>query len=118
MNRNSFERGERQNRFVRSLSAPGSHTRYYATALAATVGMIGLFFLVGWLIHRLSGGAFGFLGSGTSELAINPETGQPFYRPGGLLLAYYMVGFGFLLVHYLHDGLFFFRTRYLVTRRH
>ena len=113
MNRRSFEKGETQARFVRRISEPDSHRRFYLTALAATLAMIALFFLAGWIIHLASGGAFSFLGSGSTD-AIDPATGKPPYRPGAVLLAYYIIGFSFLLVHYLHDGVFFFRTRYLV----
>jgi hypothetical protein len=41
------------------------------------------------------------------------QAGKPLYRPGSVLLAYYLLGFSFLLVHYLHDGFFFCRKRYL-----
>jgi hypothetical protein len=43
-------------------------------------------------------------------------SGVELYRPGAVLLAYYMVAFSLLLVHYLHDGVFFFRKRYVVGR--
>ena len=39
------------------------------------------------------------------------RTPRPEYRPGAVLLAYYMVAFSLLLVHYLHDGHYFFRPR-------
>ncbi|MAE76003.1 MAG: hypothetical protein CMJ85_03920 [Planctomycetes bacterium] len=47
----------------------------------------------------------------TSSIPIDPATGRPEYRPGGLLLAHDLFGFGFLLVHYLHGGMYFCRTR-------
>ena len=48
---------------------------------------------------------------------VNPvdDSGQPLYRPGAVLLAYYMIAFSLLLTHYLHDGFFFFRRRYVVS---
>ena len=50
--------------------------------------------------------------------ATNPTdaAGVPLYRPGSLLIAYYVTAFSMLLVHYLHDGFFFFRTRYVVDK--
>ncbi|MBL8900927.1 MAG: hypothetical protein JNM84_25060 [Planctomycetes bacterium] len=112
MNRRSYESGEIRTRFVQRLAEPGSARRYYGTGLGVTLGMIGLFFAFGWLIQVWSGGEFLLFGHGEPKL--DPATGAPLYRPGALLLAYYMLGFGFLLVHYLHDGVFFFRTRYVV----
>ncbi|MBK9385378.1 MAG: hypothetical protein IPN34_11240 [Planctomycetes bacterium] len=115
MNRRSYESGEIRTRLVQRLTEPGSAKRYYGTGLAVTVSMIGLFFAFGWLIQVWSGGEFLLFGHGEPKL--DPATGAPLYRPGALLLAYYMLGFGFLLVHYLHDGVFFFRTRYVLGER-
>jgi uncharacterized membrane protein YecN with MAPEG domain len=112
MNRRSHDAGAIRATFVKRLAAPGAAKRYYATGLAVTFSMIGLFFGFGWLIQAWSGGEFLLFGHGEPKL--DPATGAPLYRPGALLLAYYMLGFGFLLVHYLHDGVFFFRTRYVV----
>ena len=116
MNRTAQERGETQRPFVHKMFAERRQWRFYATALGVTVGALALFFGVAFAIERASGGKFALFGFEASEIATNPDTGKAYYRPGALLLAYYLCGFGFLLVHYLHDGVFFFRTRYLVNR--
>lgn len=112
MNRVSWRRGEIRNGFVRRISEPGRHLGYYATALAATLGLLALLFLVGWVIQAASNGKFVLFGH--DSVARDAATGRALYRPGSLLLGYYMIGFSLLLVHYLHDGVFFFRTRYIV----
>lgn len=112
MNQKSRERGEIQNRFFDAIMAPGRHGRYYAAALGGTLGLLLVVFAAGWLIEVASGGAFRLFGHGAPQL--DPETGRELYRPGAVLLAYYMIAFSFLLTHYLHDGVFFFRRRYLV----
>ena len=35
------------------------------------------------------------------------EVGTMSYRPGAILQAYYLFGFGLLLTHYFHDAFFF-----------
>lgn len=114
MNRRSEERGEVTREFVRRVSRPGSHLRFYFGLLSVTLGAIVLFFGVAWLIQNVTAGQFVLFGHETPP--VDPASGTELYRPGSLLLAYYMLGFSFLLVHYLHDGVFFFRTRYLTER--
>jgi hypothetical protein len=114
MNRRSLERGEISKPLVRKLSEPRSHMRFYLGMLSVTLLGIAVFFGVAYLIQAASAGQFVLFGHDTPP--IDPQTGTELYRPGALLLAYYMVGFSFLLVHYLHDGVFFFRTRYLTER--
>lgn len=114
MNRRSFQAGEIRSKFVAKLAGPHSAARYYGTGLAATLTMIAVLFAFGWLIQVCSGGEFQLFGAGDTTSHSGAAT--TLYRPGSLLLAYYMVGFGLLLVHYLHDGVFFFRTRYVVDR--
>ena len=115
MNRRSSEAGEIDSRFVGSFSGPGRHWRYYFIALGATIVLIGLIIGVGLLIQYLSEGQFLLFGHADGAGPVEEGTGRPLYRPGSVLLAYYMCGFSLLLIHYLHDGFFFFRTRYLVT---
>jgi hypothetical protein len=115
MNRRSQERGEIQNGFFDAIMAPGRHGRFYLAALGGTIGLLAVVFGAGWLIEVLSGGQFALFGHAAPTL--DPETGRELYRPGAVLLAYYMIAFSFLLTHYLHDGVFFFRRRYLVDPR-
>ena len=115
MNRRSFDRGKVERPFVKRLSEPGRHFRFYLTALTLTLSMIMLFVIVGWVVQQSTGAEFTM--TGIDNAPMNEATGLAFYRPGTILLAYYSIGFGLLLVHYLHDGVFFFRTRYLVDDR-
>ena len=71
---------------------------------------------VALLIQYFSSGEFLFLGHPEGAAPVEASTGRPLYRPGSILLGYYMCGFTLLLIHYLHDGFFFFRTRYLVGK--
>jgi hypothetical protein len=114
MNQKSKERGEIQNRFFDAIMAPGRHGRFYATALGGTLGLLAIVFGAGCAIEWLSGGEYALFGHAQARL--DPETGRELYRPGAVLLAYYMIAFSFLLTHYFHDGVFFFRRRYLVDR--
>ena len=116
MNRRSHDAGEIDSRFVGSFSGPGRHWRYYFVALGATVVVIGLVLGAGLLIQYFSDGKFLLLGYEEGQGPLNEGTGRPLYRPGSILLGYYMCGFSLLLIHYLHDGFFFFRTRYLVGK--
>lgn len=106
MNRRSFDDRRIESRWIQSLSAPGRQWRYYGTAVAATLGLIAVIFGAAVLIERFSAGEFVLFGH--DEARFNGD-GTPLYRPGSLLLAYYMCGFSFLLVHYLHDGFSFWR---------
>ena len=115
MNKNSLARGEIDNRFFAGLMAPGRGTRFYAAGLGATLLLLAGVLGVALLIERWSGGEF--LMFGHSAPVLDPATGRELYRPGAVLLAYYMTAFGLLLTHYLHDGVFFCRRRYLVGRR-
>jgi hypothetical protein len=115
MNKNSLARGEIDNRFFAGLMAPRRGTRFYAAGLGATLLLLAGVLGVALLIERWSGGEFLMFGHGAPVL--DPATGRELYRPGAVLLAYYMTAFGLLLTHYLHDGVFFFRRRYVVGRR-
>ncbi|MGE0142605.1 MAG: hypothetical protein AB7T19_04885 [Planctomycetota bacterium] len=113
-NRNAYDRGEVKGEFVRGLSAPGRGRVFYRTAFLATLGLLSLILLTGWLIETFSAGKFVMFGH--PIVPTDPATGEAIYRPGSVLLAYYMVAFSLLLTHYLHDGHFFFRTRDLRER--
>ncbi|MGE3173164.1 MAG: hypothetical protein AB7O97_11120 [Planctomycetota bacterium] len=112
MNQKSRQRGEIRNRLFDALMAPGHHARFYLAGLTATLLLLSVVFAAALGIEAASGGEFALFGH--SSPRYDAETGQELYRPGAVLLAYYMVAFGVLLTHYLHDGVFFFRRRYLV----
>lgn len=110
MNRRSYDRGEIRTGLFQRTMHDGSHWRFFRTALGATLGAIVVMLLAAWLISVASDGRFAMFGH---EQPVLDEDGKPLYRPGSVLLAYYLLGFSFLLVHYLHDGFFFCRRRYL-----
>ncbi len=111
-NRRAFDRGEVVGSLRRRLSEPGAHARFYGTAVGVTLALLVLILGAGYVIEYASDGKFAMFGH--DQLPIDPSTGQPIYRPGAVLLAYYTIAFSMLLVHYLHDGVFFFKTRDLV----
>ena len=108
----SRQRGEIKNRFFDAICAEERPRRFYLAGLAATFLLLAVVFAVGCTIEHLSGGEFALFGR--SEPIVDAATGRELYRPGAVLLAYYMIAFSILLTHYLHDGVFFFRRRYLV----
>jgi hypothetical protein len=107
LNRESLDRGEIRSAFVRWISGPDSALRFYLVALAATLGLIGTIFAVAALVEWTSGGTWTMFGQKDGVLHDGAGTGG--YRPGTLLLSYYVLGFSFLLVHYLQDGVMFVR---------
>ena len=113
MNRRSFDKGEIRTGLFERTMHDGRHWRFFRTALLATLGAIAVMLLFAWLITLASGGQFAMFGHDTPPV---DAAGKPLYRPGSVLLAYYLLGFSFLLVHYLLDGFFFCRRRYLVDR--
>lgn len=113
MNRNSQRRGEIQNGVFDSFTGEGRHWRFYLTGLASTLALLLLVFTTAAAIQFFSGGEFVLFGHEHPRL--DPASGRELYRPGAVLLAYYMIAFGLLLVHYLHDGFFFFRKRYVLS---
>ncbi|HEB54302.1 MAG TPA: hypothetical protein ENI87_13705 [bacterium] len=112
MNRRSAERGEIQSALFERTMREGAHWRFYRTALFATLGAIAVLLGAAWLIAATSNGEFVMFGHDAPPVDAN---GRELYRPGAVLLAYYLLGFSLLLVHYLHDGFFFCRRRYLRT---
>jgi len=113
MNRNSYERGEIRSKLFERVARRDQHWRFYRLALFATVGLLALVMSVAFGINKLSHGEYLMF---TARRPVDPQSGVELYRPGAVLLAYYMVAFSLLLVHYLHDGVFFFRRRYVVGR--
>lgn len=111
MNQHSRDRGEIRNRLFDRLSEPGRPWRLYGAGIVATLGLLAVVLLVGLLIDVTSAGEFAMFGHATPRL--DPVTGAELYRPGAVLLAYYLIGMSVLLTHYLHDGIFFCRQRYL-----
>jgi hypothetical protein len=66
-----------------------------------------LLFGAAWAIQSASAGHWRMFGVDASELGRDPKTGLLEYRPGSVLIAYYLMGFGFLLIHYLQDSWLF-----------
>ncbi|MCA8915185.1 MAG: hypothetical protein KDB90_07225 [Planctomycetes bacterium] len=97
--RTQIKKGVKQNRFVKWLAADDrSGARYYGVAFGIVVGLIGVIMIVALVLSNVQNvGMFG--GSG--------EVGTMSYRPGAILQAYYLFGFGLLLTHYFHDAFFF-----------
>src|SRR5262249_30048187 len=112
MNKNSRDRGEIQNRFFDAIMREERGGRFYGTALGGTALLLLIVFTAGAAIQWASGGEFALFGHATPRL--DPASGRELYRPGAVLLAYYMLAFSLLLTHYLHDGVFFFRRRYVL----
>ncbi len=97
--RTQVKGGNRLNPFVRWLSADdNSGRRYYGVAFAIVLGLIAVILGVALIISNVQG--VGMLGGAG-------EVGSLGYRPGAILQAYYLFGFGLLLTHYFHDAFFF-----------
>lgn len=112
MNQRSRQRGEIRNRLFDAITMPDRPWRFYGAGLVATLSLLLVVLGCGAVIENASGGEFALFGH--EQPRLDPATGRELYRPGAVLLAYYMIGFSVLLTHYLHDGFFFFRRRYLV----
>jgi len=110
MNRRSQSRGEISSPYFDRTMQDGGHWRFYRTALFGTVGAIVGMLLLAYVIASNSGGEFAMFGH---DEPLRDAAGKELYRPGAVLLAYYLFAFSLLLVHYLHDGVFFCRRRYL-----
>ncbi|MBL9077852.1 MAG: hypothetical protein JNL08_10130 [Planctomycetes bacterium] len=110
MNRRSLARGEIDSPWFARIAADGAQWRFYRTALGATLAMVAALLGTAWLLTRFGGGEFAMFGH---DEPLRDAAGNALYRPGAVLLAYYLLGFSLLLVHYLHDGVFFCRRRYL-----
>jgi hypothetical protein len=74
--------------------------------VVATLLLVVAILAFAWVLQAVSGGRFLLFGH---EVPPTDGTGRPLYRPGSVLLGYYLLGFGFLLVHYLCDTVRFCR---------
>lgn len=94
-----ISKGRKQHRFVSWLAADDrGGAKYYGVAFGIVVALIGLILGIAMILSHVQGvGMFG--GSG--------EVGTMSYRPGAILQAYYLFGFGLLLTHYFHDAFLF-----------
>lgn len=105
----AVQNGEVDRPWLRAVSGRADAVRSYLLAVGATVALVLVIFAVGAGVQAATGGAYVLFGHDTPPR--DPSTGLPLYRPGALLLAYYVCGFGFLLVHYLQDTVHFLRRR-------
>ncbi|MFK7741536.1 MAG: hypothetical protein AB8H80_14555 [Planctomycetota bacterium] len=110
MNRRSHDKGEIESGFFARNMGAGGHWRFYRAAIVATLGAVAVLLGFAWLLQYASDGKFVLFGHDVPPVDAD---GNRLYRPGSILLAYYLVAFSALLVHYLHDGFFFCRKRYL-----
>lgn len=89
------DKGRQLNPFVKWLTKDErTGPRYYGVAFGIVVGIIAVIMGVAVLLSSVQGVGM-FAGSG--------EVGAINYRPGAVLQAYYLLGFGLLLTHYFHD---------------
>ncbi|MBI3820136.1 MAG: hypothetical protein HY286_15690 [Planctomycetes bacterium] len=106
LNRQSYDRSDPQREWIRGVSAPGAQWKFYKTCVAMTAGAICCLFAGGYAIQYLSDGGYRVFGFEPHELPLGAG-GKPEYRPGSILITYYLSGFGVLLVHYLYDTRWF-----------
>ncbi|MCA8912947.1 MAG: hypothetical protein KDB82_14705 [Planctomycetes bacterium] len=94
-----MSKGRGQHRFVSWLANDDrSGPKYYGVAFGIVIALIALIIGIALILSQVQGvGMFG--GSG--------EVGTMNYRPGAILQAYYLFGFGLLLTHYFHDAFLF-----------
>ncbi|MCU0866171.1 MAG: hypothetical protein MUC36_20495 [Planctomycetes bacterium] len=75
-------------------------------AVSATLLLVVLILVFAFALQVASDGRFVMFGHDEPP---TDERGRLLYRPGSVLLGYYLFGFGFLLVHYLCDTVHFLR---------
>lgn len=79
----------------------------YRHSVLLTLGLVVAMLLLAAVLVGAGSGRFSFFGHDVA-----PDTaGLVPYRPGAVLTSYYLLGFGFLLVHYLQDSVDFVRRR-------
>lgn len=110
--RTQVKGGVKLNPFVKWLSSDdNTGRRYYGVALGIVAAIIAIIMGVA-LILSMAQGVGMFAGSG--------EPGTLTYKPGAVLQAYYLLGFGLLLTHYFHDAFLFnlhtFKDKAINTR--
>jgi hypothetical protein len=97
--RTQIKGGRKLNPFVKWLASDErSGGKYYGVAFMIVLALIGLIMAIALIISAAQGVGM-FAGSG--------EAGTVAYKPGAVLQAYYLFGFGLLLTHYFHDAFFF-----------
>lgn len=79
--------------------------------VALTLGLVLAMFVTAWAIESVTAGRFPMFGHDSS-----PSGEVVGYRPGAVLLAYQLLGFGWLLVHYLVDTVQFVRPSLMPGR--
>lgn len=108
LQRAAAQRGELASPWLVDLVRRQAGARAYRLALGVTVGLVVAILLGAVVLEAASAGRFVCFGH---DVPPRGADGAPLYRPGGVLLAYYLLGFGFLLVHYLQDTVTFLRGR-------
>lgn len=94
-----ISKGQKQHKFVNWLARDDrSGTKYYGVAFGIVIGLIALIIGIALVLSQVQGVGM-FAGSG--------EVGTLNYKPGAVLQAYYLFGFGLLLTHYFHDAFLF-----------
>lgn len=94
-----ISKGQKQHKFVNWLAKDDrSGTKYYGVAFGIVIGLIALIIGIALVLSQVQGVGM-FAGSG--------EVGTLNYKPGAVLQAYYLFGFGLLLTHYFHDAFLF-----------
>jgi hypothetical protein len=107
LHREAVARGEVTAPRLRAIVAPGGALRAYLQALGLVLLLVAGILGAAYTIEVTSGGAFVMFGH---DVPPTDAAGVPLYRPGSVLLGYWLLGFGFLLVHYLLDTLHFLRV--------
>lgn len=94
-----IKKNRKLNPFVKWLAKDEkSGGRYYGVAFGIVIAIIAVIMMVAVGISSVQGvGMFGGAG----------EVGTLSYKPGAILQAYYLLGFGLLLTHYFHDFFLF-----------
>ncbi|MBZ0137440.1 MAG: hypothetical protein K8I27_13820 [Planctomycetes bacterium] len=94
-----IQKGRKVSPFVKWLSNDDrSGSRYYGVAFGIVVGLIALILGIAFMLTQFQSVGM-FAGHG--------EPGAINYKPGAILQAYYLFGFGLLLTHYFHDAFLF-----------
>jgi hypothetical protein len=101
-------RGAQQSRIARWFTASDSAARFYWACVAGTVAVVSIMLGLAAGISYAGAGRWPIFGASSAELAA-AGVAPGVYSPGSLLIAYYLFGFGLLLMHYLQDSWLFLR---------
>ncbi|MBL8748236.1 MAG: hypothetical protein JNK78_03685 [Planctomycetes bacterium] len=93
--------GSVRSHWLREFARPGRAGCAYAIAVGSTLALVAAIFALAITIEKATDGRLVLFGHEAPPL--DPSTGLPLYRPGSVLFAYYVLGLGLLLVHYLQD---------------